>query len=77
MKFFMLHNDIELTYDGNKERRCETKVHNHRQIDKLHTMPKTLDCQYFKKLFLNIPLNEGLNVFGKTTILHKLLSQSL
>jgi hypothetical protein len=29
------------------------------------TCERTLDCQYFKELFLNVPLNEDLDVLEK------------
>ena len=67
LKFFTLFNVIELTYDCNKGSGCKTKGHAHCQFDKLYNVPceKSLNCQYFKKLFLNIPLNEDLNVLEK------------
>jgi hypothetical protein len=79
LKFLSLYYVIELTYDCNKMKGCKTKSHVHRQFDKLNIVPckKNLECQYFKELSLNIPLNEDLDVLEKTTMLHKFLSQSL
>jgi hypothetical protein len=67
LKFLTLYNVIELTYDCNIGRGCKTKGHGHHQFDKLHIVSceKTLNCQYFKELFLNISLNEDLDVLEK------------
>jgi hypothetical protein len=39
----------------------------HHQFDKIYIVPcvKTLNCQYFKNIFINILLNEDLVVFEK------------
>jgi hypothetical protein len=36
LRFLILYNVIELTYDYNKGRGCKTKGHGHRQFDKLY-----------------------------------------
>jgi hypothetical protein len=64
LKFLTLYNIIELTYDCNKGRGCRTKGHTQQQYNKLYVIPcvKTLSCQYFKDMFINIPLDEDLVV---------------
>jgi hypothetical protein len=61
------YNIIELTYDFNKGIRYKTKGHDYCQFDKLYIMPckKSLDCQYFQKIFLNIPLKKDLDILDK------------
>jgi hypothetical protein len=67
LKFLMLYNIIKLINDSNKGRGCKTKGYGHCRFDKVYILPseKTLDCQYFKELFLNMLLNEDLNILEK------------
>ena len=64
LKFLILYNGIELTYDSNKGRGYKTKGHTQRQFSKPYIIlcVKTLNCQYFKDLFINVPLNKDLDV---------------
>ena len=46
---------------------CKTKGHIHWQFNKLDVIPcvKTLNCQYFKNMFINTSLHEELVVLQK------------
>jgi hypothetical protein len=67
LEFFILYNVIELMYDSNKGRGCKSRGHNQWQFNKLYIIPcmKTLNCEYFKHMFINTPLNEDLVVMEK------------
>jgi hypothetical protein len=67
LKFLTLYNVLELTYDSNNGRGCRTKGHTQRQFNKLYVVPcvKTMSCQYFKDIFINIPLDEDVDVLEK------------
>jgi hypothetical protein len=67
LKFLALYNVLELTYDCNKGRGCKSRGHTQRQFNKLYVIPcvKTLNCLYFKDIFINVPLNEDLVVLEK------------
>jgi hypothetical protein len=83
LKFLILFNLIEFTYDSNKGRRCKTKGHTQRQFNKLYVIPcvKTLSCQYFKDMFINISLYEELVVSQKQqyykSFCHKIYEECL
>jgi hypothetical protein len=67
LKFLALYNVLQLTYDCNKGWGCKSRGHSQRQFNKLYVIPcvKTLNCQYFKDIFMNVPLNEDLVVLEK------------
>jgi hypothetical protein len=67
VKFLVLYNVIELTYDDDRGKVCKTEDHGWRQFDKLYILSyaKTLDYSYFNKIFSNEPSNKNLDVLDK------------
>ena len=62
---------------------CKTKSHTQQQFNKLYVIPyvETLNCQYFKDISINVPLNKDLVVYKKQqyyiSLCHKICEECL